>query len=93
MKTYRQKKSEYLGKLGAEHTLISEGMSVSEKFIEESIRMNLGPISGLLQTLRRIVDTKKDSTREELFRYIIENPDTLNLVEDKIQTLINITRI
>lgn len=93
MKTYRQKKNEFLGSLGAEHTLISEGMSVSEKFLEESIRENLGPLAGLLQTLRQISDTKKEIRREELMKFLLDSSGALDQVEMSIQTLINITRI
>ena len=91
MKTYRQKKQEYLS--SGNNPLILEGMQISERLLEDSIRENLGPIANLLQSLRQITDTKKETRREELFEYLLGNPGTLDQVEKCIQTLINITRI
>ena len=98
MKTYQSKKNEYLDSLknveGENvHRARIEGFLVSEKFVEEEIRGNIGPLSRFLQTISKIIDTKKESTREELLGSLIREKETIKELKFTIEKLINVTRL
>ena len=94
MKTYQEKKKDLINSLSpADQELFLRVSGQVEGLIEEQIRNNISPLSLFLQSLSKLIDTKKDSVREDILNYLINNSDSLKTLKDNIGTLINITRI
>ena len=94
MKTYQEKKKDLINSLSpADQELFLRVSSQVEGLIEEQIRNNISPLSLFLQSLSKLIDTKKDSVREDILNYLINNSDSLKTLKDNIGILINITRV
>lgn len=94
MKTYQEKKKDLISLLSpADQELFLRVSGQVEGLIEEQIRNNISPLSLFLQSLSKLIDTKKDSVREDILNYLINNSDSLKTLKDNIGILINITRI
>lgn len=97
MKTFQRQKQEWLlSQIGIDQTILNErkeGFEVASGIIENVIRDNIGPLASFIQKISKIADTKKEDKREELLNLILENPDTIKNIKEKINFLINITRI
>lgn len=94
MKTYQEKKKDLINSLSpADQELFLRVSGQVEGLIEEQIRNNISPLSLFLQSLSKLIDTKKDSVREDILNYLINNSDSLKTLKDNIGILINITRI
>ena len=89
MNTYQEKKS----KLGQKSEEFMSGMRVSEVLVEERIREILGPFGDMIQKMEQIIDTKKPAKRDELLKFLIENPGTLKTLKENFEELINVTRL
>ena len=64
-----------------------------EKIVEEEVRELVGPYAQLVKKLNILVDTKKPDTRNQIFKWLLENPETLKTLSQNIDKLINIVRI
>ena len=94
MKTYQEKKKDLINSLSpADQELFLRVSGQVEGLIEEQIRNNISPLSFFLQSLSKLIDTKKDSVREDILNYLINNSDSLKTLKDNIGILINITRV
>lgn len=94
MKTYQEKKKDLINSLSpADQELFLRISGQVEGLIEEQIRNNISPLSLFLQSLSKLIDTKKDSVREDILNYLINNSDSLKTLKDNIGVLINITRV
>lgn len=94
MKTYQEKKKDLINSLSpADQELFLHVSGQVEGLIEEQIRNNISPLSFFLQSLSKLIDTKKDSVREDILNYLINNSDSLKTLKDNIGILINITRV
>lgn len=94
MKTYQEKKKDLINSLSpSDQELFLRVSGQVEGLIEEQIRNNISPLSLFLQSLSKLIDTKKDSVREDILNYLINNSDSLKTLKDNIGILINITRI
>lgn len=94
MKTYQEKKKDLINSLSpADQELFLRVSGQVEGLIEEQIRNNISPLSLFLQSLSKLIDTKKDSVREDILNYLINNSDSLKTLKDNIGILINITRV
>lgn len=93
-KTYQEKKKDLINSLSpADQELFLRVSGQVEGLIEEQIRNNISPLSFFLQSLSKLIDTKKDSVREDILNYLINNSDSLKTLKDNIGILINITRV
>ena len=94
MKTYQEKKKDLINSLSpADQELFLRVSGQVEGLIEEQIRNNISPLSFFLQSLSKLIDTKKDSVRGDILNYLINNSDSLKTLKDNIGILINITRV
>lgn len=94
MKTYQEKKKDLINSLSpSDQELFLRVSGQVEGLIEEQIRNNISPLSLFLQSLSKLIDTKKDSVREDILNYLINNSDSLKTLKDNIGILINITRV
>lgn len=89
MNTYQEKKN----KLGQKSEEFMSGMRASEVLVEERIREILGPFGDMIQKMEQIIDTKKPAKRDELLKFLIENPGTLKTLKENFEELINVTRL
>ena len=64
-----------------------------EKIVEEEVRELVGPYAQLVKKLNILVDTKKPDTRNQIFKWLLENPETLKTLSQNVDKLINIVRI
>ena len=64
-----------------------------EKIVEEEVRELVGPYAQLVKKLNILVDTKKPDTRNQIFKWLLENPETLKKLSQNVDNLINIVRI
>jgi len=63
-----------------------------EKIVEEEVRELVGPYAQLVKKLNILVDTKKPDTRNQIFKWLLENPETLKTLSQNVDNLINIVR-
>ena len=63
-----------------------------EKIVEEEVRELVGPYAQLVKKLNILVDTKKPDTRNQIFKWLLENPETLKKLSQNVDNLINIVR-
>ena len=89
MNTYQEKKN----KLGQKSEEFMSGMRASEVLVEERIREILGPFGDMIQKMEQIIDTKKPAKRDELLKFLIDNPGTLKTLKENFEELINVTRL
>jgi len=89
MSTYQEKKN----RLGQKSEEFMSGMRASEVLVEERLREILGPYGDMIQKMEQIIDTKKPSKRDELLRFLIDNPKTLKTLKENFEELINVTRL
>jgi uncharacterized protein YoxC len=71
---------------------IPEEVGVVEKLMEDEIRKIIAPYAKLIQKLNKLVDTKKPETRDQLFKWILENPETMKELNKNVDKLINLVR-
>lgn len=95
---YKSKKRDYLqAQLPGEDEKVSlgfiRGMSAAESLLEGEIREIIGPYTELVRNLNTIVSTKNQATRDEILKWILENPETINKLNKNIDNLINIVRL
>lgn len=96
MKTYQEQKTNFIQSLCSrgltEHevSLILEGMSVSEKLLENCVRDNMEPYVSLVRALDTINDTKKESKKISVKEQI---PEILSKTRGNIEKLLNISRL
>jgi uncharacterized protein YoxC len=64
-----------------------------EKIVEEEVRELVGPYAQLVKKLNILVDTKKPDTRNQIFKWLLENPETLKKLSQNVDKLINLVRI
>jgi arsenate reductase-like glutaredoxin family protein len=64
-----------------------------EKIVEEEVRELVGPYAQLVKKLNILVDTKKPDTRNQIFKWLLENPETLKTLSQNVDKLINLVRI
>ena len=64
-----------------------------EAIIEEEVRELVGPYAQLVKKLSILVDTKKPDTRNQIFKWLLENPETLKTLNQNVDKLINVVRI
>ena len=72
---------------------IKLGMETAEKLMEEEVREIVAPYAQLIQKLNKLVDTKKPETREEIMKWLLENPVTMKKLTGNVDKLINISRV
>ena len=72
---------------------IKLGMETAEKLMEEEVREIVAPYAQLIQKLNKLVDTKKPETREEIMKWLLENPGTMKKLTGNVDKLINISRV
>ena len=70
-----------------------EGMFFAEQNLEDEFREGLMPFANFLQTVATIIDTKKETKREELLNTLINNQSTIAALKSNLRSLLNITRI
>ena len=63
-----------------------------ERIVEEEVRELVGPYAQLVKKLSILVDTKKPDTRNQIFKWLLENPETLKTLSQNVDNLINIVR-
>ena len=63
-----------------------------EKIIEDEVRELVGPYAQLVKKLSILVDTKKPDTRNQIFKWLLENPETIKILNQNVDKLINIVR-
>ena len=90
--SYLKRKNEFL-KDKVVNPDIKLGMETAEKLMEEEIREIVAPYAQLIQKLNKLVDTKKPETREEIMKWLLENPGTMKKLTGNVDKLINISRV
>jgi arsenate reductase-like glutaredoxin family protein len=63
-----------------------------EAIVEEEVRELVGPYAQLVKKLSILVDTKKPDTRNQIFKWLLENPETLKTLNQNVDKLINVVR-
>ena len=89
---YLKRKNEFL-KDKVVNPDIKLGMETAEKLMEEEVREIVAPYAQLIQKLNKLVDTKKPETREEIMKWLLENPGTMKKLTGNVDKLINISRV
>jgi hypothetical protein len=89
---YLKRKNEFL-KDKVVNPDIKLGMETAEKLMEEEVREIVAPYAQLVQKLNKLVDTKKPETREEIMKWLLENPGTMKKLTGNVDKLINISRV
>jgi hypothetical protein len=64
----------------------------AEVIMEEEIRELIGPYAQLVKKLSILIDTKKPDTRSKIFKWLLENPETLKELGKNVDKLINVVR-
>ena len=64
-----------------------------EAIVEEEVRELVGPYAQLVKKLSILVDTKKPDTRNQIFKWLLENPEVIKTLSTNVDKLINIVRI
>jgi hypothetical protein len=90
--SYLKRKNEFL-KDKVVNPDIKLGMETAEKLMEEEVREIVAPYAQLVQKLNKLVDTKKPETREEIMKWLLENPGTMKKLTGNVDKLINISRV
>lgn len=90
--SYLKRKNEFL-KDKVVNPDIKLGMETAEKLMEEEVREIIAPYAQLIQKLNKLVDTKKPETREEIMKWLLENPGTMKKLTGNVDKLINISRV
>jgi flagellar biosynthesis/type III secretory pathway protein FliH len=90
--SYLKRKNEFL-KNKVVNPDIKLGMETAEKLMEEEVREIVAPYAQLIQKLNKLVDTKKPETREEIMKWLLENPGTMKKLTGNVDKLINISRV
>lgn len=90
--SYLKRKNEFL-KDKVVNSDIKLGMETAEKLMEEEVREIVAPYAQLIQKLNKLVDTKKPETREEIMKWLLENPGTMKKLTGNVDKLINISRV
>jgi flagellar biosynthesis/type III secretory pathway protein FliH len=90
--SYLKRKNEFL-KDKVVNPDIKLGMETAEKLMEEEVREIVAPYAQLIQKLNKLVDTKKPETREEIMKWLLENPGTMKKLTGNVDKLINISRV
>ncbi len=86
--SYLKKKEKYI----RSSREFKEGMEASERLVEEEIRSLISPYTELVKNLNILVDTKKANKKGEILKWLLENPDTLKILNKNIEHLINLVR-
>ena len=90
--SYIQKKEEFLKNKTVNQDIML-GMETAENLAEQEIRELVAPYAELVQRLNKLVDTKKPSVRDDIFKWILENPETMKKLNKNVDKLINFKRI
>jgi GTP-binding protein EngB required for normal cell division len=90
--SYLKRKNEFL-KDKVVNPDIKLGMETAEKLMEEEVREIVAPYAQLVQKLNKLVDTKKPETKEEIMKWLLENPGTMKKLTGNVDKLINISRV
>lgn len=90
--SYLKKKEEFLRDKTINQDVML-GMEAAENLAEQEVRELVAPYAELIQKLNKLVDTKKPSVRDDIFKWILENPETIRKLNNNVDNLINFKRI
>lgn len=90
--SYKKNKQDYLKSSSVSSDFL-QGMEIAEQLVEHEIREIIGPYAELMHKLNRLIDTKKPEIRDEIFKWVLENPETMKKLNKNVDNLINIIRI
>ena len=90
--SYKKNKQDYLKSSSVSSDFL-QGMEIAEQLVEHEIREIIGPYTELMHKLNRLIDTKRPEVRDEIFKWILENPETMKKLNKNVDNLINIIRI
>jgi hypothetical protein len=74
--SYKKRKQEFLKDKSLNPDIIL-GIETAERLVEDEVREIIAPYTELIKKLSILIDTKKPETREEIFKWLLENPGTM----------------